>query len=702
MEHNKGFLFGILVGLLLLSGTLHAATPNTALSAYLSTYLSNSVISSSTYTNATFGSGHYTIIRLPSGQYLVAVAKGTSYLLVTNVSVIQSVLSPYLISSYYPNSATLGKLNTLITLYKDQSNAPLADCLVETGLRSGATCTYGNNCASCFSVPVCREALSGTGGVTGPLGTGIMNFSSQYNELNSSYNQYFSLLANITPTNINSNLAQMSSALSAISKASSQIPNNPIFPLPLGFNEQQLSVCPSYSTLASAPWYCQSLGFCETVSFNSSALSQAQTLVSSLQSLPVSNSTIHKISVNSSNLVAYYSLSLAKAKNYTLFNATMKLLLPAYNNAVANATIAYNRTQNPSITTALIRLKAIFATVQSAGPDQNVTKANTLIMGLISNLTAVSNVAGSAYQQMSMLAANNTLAVLIAQNNYKPIPTALAVLASKEQDLNARILQQNLNTSAIRAATVQLQNISSGLKGFGGSSYLMQGFVKSFDSGFVSGLLNVLNMSPEAKMALSPTLATIESLIIGLVIILLVYLLLYGRVKRKKHQHHHHMAPHVVRAWKLLFVALFVLLLIYLYATYIYASQANQFLPLSKFNSALGSSKRVYLITNTSEGNNLQLQQCITAIKGKLSAASITSTAITGSGDSCTMIDSSGNNLTGIDCYNNLLSLGSPAIEFGGLNATFAYSGLYGNVAHVGLGLAYGSSCYISKMIAVH
>jgi hypothetical protein len=573
---------------------------------------------------------------------------------------------------------------------------------METGLHGGATCTYANYCASCGSVPVCREALSGTGGVTGPLGMGIMNFSAQYNQLNSSYNQYFSLLANITPSNINTNLAQMSSDLSTMGTVSAEMPNNPLFPLPAGFNPSQLSICPTYTNMAAAPWYCSALGYCMSVSFNSSALSQAQSLVSSLQNLPVSNTTIYKVSVNSSAAVNSYALALAKAKNYTLFNATMKLLVPLYNGAVANATVAYNRTQNPSINAALAKLKTTFTTVQSAGPNQNVIKANALVMGLISNLTAVSSGANSAYQQMTALATNNTLAILIAQNNYRTIPVALAALASKQQDLNAHILQQNLNTSVITATTAQLKNISAEIKAFGGSSSALAVFVKAADSGFVSGLLGALNMPPQAKVSLAPAIATLESLIIGVVIILLVYFLLYGGLKRKSKLRHHRMASHVMRAWRILFVALFVLLLVYLYVTYTYASQANSFLPLSEFNTALGSSKQVYLVTNTSEVYNTQLQQCITAIKSKLSAAGITPTSISGNGNTCTMLDSYGNNLTGANCYDHMLSLGTPAIEFNGTGATFAYSGLYGNVAHVGLGLAYGSKCYISEMIKVH
>ena len=698
MGKNKGMLFGIVLLLLMPVLSLsYSAAPPVQLSSYLSSYVPNAVISNSTYYyNQTLNSNTYTVMYTPSGNYIVLERQGSGYSFVTNVSTVQDVLTPLFVKLFYPNATVLANLGTMMKSYQSQSSGPLADCLTETGLANpGATCTMSNSCQSCSSIPVCKKVLSATGGPSGTFAVGIANFSAEYSQLNSSYNQYFSLLSAINSSNINTNIAGMQGDISTISTLSSQIPHNPIFPLPSGFNPEQLSVCPNYPVLSQAPWYCTAVGFCMAVSFNSTILGNIKASLQSLQGLPISGSTIHAYSENASLAANSYIMAKSRAENYTMFNKTLDVLLPIYNKAVDNASSAYNKTQSKSILLALQSLKSAFTSFQSAGPNQNVIKANALITSLISNLTNIGGKESAVYTEMSVLAENNTIAVLKAEYNYAHIPKALAILASNEQNLNKLVLGQNINVSASNSMIANLETVQSGLKAFGGSSSPMAAFVKSSDGGFVTAVLSVLNMPVQEKIGLAPAVASIEALIIGVILLIIIYVLPYGRVKR----HHHHLNKRVSKSWHLLFAALLLILLVYVYLTYMYVASANSFLPLNYFNGMLSSSRHVYLITNGSESYNTQLQQCLSTLKTKFSAAGINATEITGSGYSCAMVDSYGDNLTGQECYGNLLSTGLPAIQFVGENATFEYSGMYGNVAHVGMGLAYGSSCYISDMV---
>jgi len=76
-----------------------------------------------------------------------------------------------------------------------------------------------------------------------------------------------------------------------------------------------------------------------------------------------------------------------------------------------------------------------------------------------------------------------------------------------------------------------------------------------------------------------------------------IYLLVYRRLAKK---HKLKTNKRTTMAWTLLFVGIFIAVLIYAYATYVYAQAATNFLPFAYFTSSLHSSKAAYIILNGS------------------------------------------------------------------------------------------------------
>jgi len=114
--------------------------------------------------------------------------------------------SIYNIIRNYSINYTLAHTNfTLIASqmhrYLNSSSSQVTDCLHETGLDTGLTCTLANHCQSCEAVPVCQAVLINTSGPTGVFGLGIMKFEKQYNLLNSSEASFFAALQGINRTN---------------------------------------------------------------------------------------------------------------------------------------------------------------------------------------------------------------------------------------------------------------------------------------------------------------------------------------------------------------------------------------------------------------------------------------------------------------------------------------------------------------------
>ncbi|MGI0100152.1 MAG: hypothetical protein ACREBH_00275, partial [Candidatus Micrarchaeaceae archaeon] len=275
----------------------HAASVHPALDSYLLTYMPNATINSAVFYNTTLNGASYIIMQLnANNNYVVIENSSASYTMLTNITLIDSVLTPFLTSKYYPNNSTLSYLNSTMESYRRYGYANISDCLVETGLNTGATCTLANECQSCTTVPNCHKALSDNGGPNSTFGYGIMNFSAAYDKLNSSFNSYFSLLASINRSNAGIALSGMSSDTDNISTILSTINQNPLFPPPQNFP----TTCNPATPPNKQPWYCVAVGYCPEVVQNITALYTIKGDLSSLEAGIPSPSGIESISSNSS------------------------------------------------------------------------------------------------------------------------------------------------------------------------------------------------------------------------------------------------------------------------------------------------------------------------------------------------------------------------------------------------------------------
>ncbi len=685
------YLFASIALMLLLSVSYSAApssiTINSSFGAFLGKYLPSAVISSSSFYNQSVGNYTYIVIKTSKG-YIVANTTSGKYSIIVNSSLIYPVLHSFLISMYFPNQSVFSNLSTEMHSYVSQASPTINDCLIETGLVQ-YSCTLGNECFSCESVPVCRKVLASTGGPSEPFGLGIMNFSSSYGSFNSSYASFTSALSGVNVSNFGSRISALQSAFSRISSISKTMPQNPIFPLPSNFNVAQFQNCSGSS--ASMPWYCNSVGFCRYLSFNSTLLARIGAQLSSLSSMPISNSSIKSQSAASAQLADSFVEPVISSELTAEFDAFVNATYPKYNSTVKEASFLASRMSNSSLSYELSSLKVQFAQILNASISQNLSKANSSISSSISKLNTLDFKLGSAYMPVYNASLYNTMLITFHELDYASVPYSLAKLAAQEQSINAE-LSSVINSSELSS----LSSLASSIKASASSyapAFSMPAFTKSIDGGAVAAMLAGSGASIPSKLATAPLYAALISFAIGIVLLLLFYSLTYGRLKKR---HKLRLTHRTRRTWRLLFLLLFVLVLIYTYATYAYAASANSFLPISYFISAIKSHGLVLIALNASAPINLSTASCATSLQSTLSSLGKVARVISISNYTCT-ISNATETITGRGCYNDLLASGTPVI-FLGANYT-AYKGMYGNILHVGNGLSNGSSCYISKMM---
>ena len=715
---SKAFL-AILLFISAISIAAASGTSNTPVTAraFLSTYISNSVINSSVFSNFTYSNNNYSLIKLPSGKYmLMNDTKGFS--IVLNDSAAYAILHPYLVNKYYPNATLVSLLTSSMQSYRSQAQPPLADCLVETGL-DVFSCTVANNCQSCLAVPNCGRRpdnpFSETGGATGPFGEAIMNFSSHYNELNSSYNAYFSMLSRLNKSNIGGLLPALADEVANISSVSRSLPQNPLFPLPSNFSVGLLASCSNYIP-SQAPYYCVDFGYCEATSFNSTKLANIQTMLSSLSSLPLSNSSAKAFSSSAVSTADSYVQPVIVAKETALFDAFMNYSSPIYNSTLANATSLSSRISNSSLQGSIAAFEAVFSNIKSSGIEQNITSANASFASAVKNLSASYSKIEALYAPIKSEQFNNTVELLYDQLNYQVPPPSIASLSVQQQRINAE-MQGQVNNSQLYRIKGMLDALHSNITQ--SSPISLPAFVKTFDGGFVSSLLYGSSSTIPSKESSAPLYTALFSFLIGVILIAVFYVLTYGRLNRKKKIRR---SKKVIRAWIYLIVLLIVLDLVYASVTFAVAASANSFMPLSSFASALKSSNTVVLAITVPKANvsigstgipNLTSNsisvfgrptslssECADSVLSNLTAAHKLVVSALVSNYSCAISDMSGN-LSGSECYNKMLASNDPMIIINqtGNSSSISYKGLYGTVLYASGEPAEGNSCYLSGIV---
>jgi hypothetical protein len=681
---NAVFLMAI-VAILALFASTHAITAN----AYLSNYVDNATLGASSFYNTTLNGNNYVIVQLPGKDRYIVLQSGVSgnYSFVTDTFTIQSILTPFLTNKYYPSASDLAALNSSVRASEDYSSANLTTCLVETGLNQ-YTCTLANTCFSCQSVPVCKKVLNAIGGPASPFGYGIINFESNYTRLNNSYNSFFSLLGSINPGNAGTVISGLSSALSNITAISKVINNNPIFPPPPGTS---FSTCPTGGNPLNAPWYCVAIGFCSVIPFNNTALSNANTKLSSLQSKLPSGTGIALISVNSSVISQNYINERLQSENGAAFNSLVANLTPRFNAVVNKSDSLLSKYDNATLSASLHALENQFSIVLSAGVNQDIGIANKTLQGLLANTTRVYNSANSSYNQVYGISSNNTASLLADQLSYQQVPFKLAMLANQQQNINTQ-LNKGISSNDVNSLVPSLQSIrvESALY----VAPLTAGYmIKVLDTPFIVALLGPSSGTVPAKIMKAPLFASVETLIVDILILVVVFVIVYiklirkGKLKHKRGQ----------RLWAIVFAVLIALIALDVYSTYTYATNANSFLPFNYFLNSVKASGNVYIALNGSAASNSSIGACVSTISSYLTKASKTVQVIRLTNYSCV----SGSNISvlGLSCYDKILSSNKPVILISqSQSSNITYKGLYGTVLYASGNVTVGSYCTLGTL----
>jgi hypothetical protein len=658
---------------------------------FLSQYLNQSAITNATFYNQSVGSYSYIIMELSNGQIIV-VNSTHGFSVVLNTSTAYSALHPYLLEKYYPNSTITAQLNRDLSSFQRTSNPPLNDCLVETGL-STATCTIANACYSCLTVPNCNDAMLQTGGPTGVLGTAIVNFSQSYKQLNYSYSAYRAAVSNITVNNTYQDLLVLQDAIQNISAASSTMPHNPLFPLPQGFNPSTLAGCPAVP-IPSSPWYCKSLGYCEYLNFNSTALYDMQAIVTNLLSKPVSNASIMAYAINST-IAAKAFVQPIEVKAMI---SVLAEFYPEYNTTVLNVASLLASFHNTSLSAQLAKLQNTFGMLQSYNLKMNASQYNKTLSAEFSNLSSEYASLNSKYSVLRSDVRNTTAIVLSKELDYQIEPPKLAAVAYLQQRLNSRIVS-GINSSQYSNISSTLQQIRSQVNGIG-TPISMPALVKSVDGGIITGIIAGSTQSIPSKEAAAPLYAAIISLIIAIVLIIAFYFMTFHRFSKKQRLHLTHGAK---RAWIFLFVILALLGGAYTYMTYAYAASANSFLPVGGFASQVAAKGSIAIAYNgTAASSNSSIVQCTSALSQTLKSYFNKSVStIVLRNYSC--ISSSNPDYSSPYCLNQLLANGTPVVVVGqSQNSSIVYKGMYGYIGYASGVAVEGNACYLNSIFQVH
>ncbi len=677
------------------------------LKAFIAGYIPNAITSDSVFINESVNGYNYTIMQINSSgdNYIVF---NMSNLSVNDQSFVLDqatnfkVLRPFLISKYFPNSTVLGSLQFNIRSYQANAQPALADCLQETGLNN-FLCPAHYNTTSCIqktcqSVPICFDALQGRVGklsVGVPLGFigGIMNFSWNYTILNTSYNSYYSLSSNITQANIGSNLQQMSGIISTIELLNSTILQDPLF---LYTNvTKQRNNCISYQGVQGGPWYCYSTGFCQNPNFNITLLENLQSQISAILSTPISNTSITNIAIRSANYGAQFFEPKYVAGQSATFNALMAATYPKYLSLYNNMTFLASHYQNSSLQSSIAMLAAVELAINQSGINQNFTSAGLLLNNTITNSTKTYGSAAAKYLPLYKSAYNSTSLILLRELDFQVPPTSVSALATQQSAINAK-LNGRINASTAASLSAQISSISGQAHSIL-PPFSPGGTIKAVDGGMLNALLASPTTPVASKLAAAPTYAAAISFFIGIIILLIIYFLTYFRLQK---EHKLNMNPGTQRAWMMLFVIMFILVLIYTATTYSYAAGANDFLPASGFVASATAANTIYIMANQSIAYNASVQQCVTALETTIKGFGKTYYYTTFNSNGCTYPGNS--SITGSACVNKIYSSYDPTIIINpGSNSTIVYKGLYGDTLYVTGTAASGTACPLNAVARV-
>ncbi len=671
------------------SGTLHAYSMqgvNSLMSQYA---VPGSVANGLGAVSLTY-SGH-TYVALYQGDalyFLVNATDANAYSFVLNSTTIFNVIRGHAVSASVL-TADFSAAAAQMHLYQDSSAAQISDCLLETGLSSGDTCTLNNTCYSCQIVPVCRKVLTATGGANGTFGLGVMTFAAQTAQLNESFNAFYSAAAAVNTSNDPAELSRMNAAFFNISNITQVIYQNPIFP-PTASSAALQPTCNGYLSLPISrwPWYCTAVGFCAGLNYNYTKLDQIRVMLNNINALPISDSQVQAIASNASANAGRYVTPVLSVQQQARLARLLNATLPGYGALVSNATSLLTHVRNSSLSYDLATLQSSYANVTSNYATVNLTVANRTLSAQYATVARLYGKLNATYSALTGRAQNNTEKLLELQLKGDISPD-VANLAFQESALNSAIFSGGLGSLASLAA--QANSISQRLSSYSTGVFTLTELARAVDGPFIRAFASGLGLGYSDAVSLAPLLGALLSLIIGAVVFALV--LLY---RSRMHRRHKVVLNHRTRRnWTIFLAFLLVLVLLYVLATYLLLSQAGYYAPFSAVKGALGSSRQLVVAINGTP--TAEEYACANAIRAQLLAENRTVEVVTFASGLC----NAGNVTESTDaCLGAFAGAGVPVVVLaeGAAQNVSAYS-LYGTRLTLSGPAGLMDSCYVQYMV---
>lgn len=697
-----GFRLYPTLAILVLFASAGAASNTIASSGHsINSFLSSFNVSSATesalvYTNISYNGGSYLLAYYNSNPYfLINITSGYSFVL--NSSAISLVIAPAIIRSsmdqinttYLSKSMIAYNISTFIySGLKTSTAATISDCLNVTGLsQPGASCTLANLCESCHTIPLCggpssKSALS-TYGQDSPFTAGIQNFETNYTELASNMSMYYSAVSSLKlASTVQAGLVSLNSAFNNLSTITQGLYQNPIFTPP-----SSEPACNPAILLSEQPWYCVAYGYCGVVSYNYSLLNNIQSYISKINSLPLSSAQISSVAQTvASNENSYASVILASA-DLKQRNQILNTTLAGYNGVVTGATSLLVSISNATLSARLSALSANYSTLMSSYTVVNLNTLNSTLKRQYAALSTLYSSLNSSYYSALEISQNNTALLLgLESESSSPQPQVVS-LSFQEARLNTQLTSSKL--SNINAVQSNLSALNAQIKAVPHAIDLLGAASRSMGAPFAVALLGSSSFSNGVMYA--PLAATIPAVIISLVILLALFLL-YRRLNKHGRIRH---ARKTNKNWKILFVIVSIVLLLYILESYSSSVTANSSASLTDAASAIGSAKGVAIAINGT--SNPYLVSCENKIASALSKQSKTVYKISINGEACSA--SSVVRVTNA-CLGQYASSGVPVIILSNStkNTLTAYS-FYGTILSQSGNPQFTNSCLASLFL---
>jgi hypothetical protein len=622
-----------------------------------------------------------------------------SYSLVTNATAIYSIIRNYTVSTSL-SQVNFTKLHKQMLLYEQSGESPINDCLQETGLNTGATCTVANFCQSCLTVPLCKCLLTsygcpkGTtppgGGVTGIFGQGVIKFENQYGIMNSSFNAFLSATSNVNSTNVLVKLAEANAAFANITNITHTIFLNPIFPPTANVTPNLVAGCSSYVNQSIAPWYCSALGYCGNVNYNYTELALINSTLSSINKLPISNSQVFSLAFNVSANESAYAYPILSKERLAILNKTLSKYAPGYAALVAESSALLQRVSNSTLRSQLSALMNSYNNITANYFYANFSKANVTLGTQYSALQATYAKLNATYSDIYGDAKNNTARIIELQlSSGESLNSAVADLALAQLAINSQIAAGGLANLTLLDA--QLDALSSKISQYSTSPLTFTEIARAIDSPFARGMASTLGLSYSSAVGSAPLLGSLLSLIIGVfVLAALFFIRSYLRLHRRLRTD-----ARTARNWRRIFIIVAVIVVIYFLVTYLLLLGASASAPFSAFQSAYRASSYVVVAINGTP--TLNEYTCASKISAAAVAANKTSVIAGFSNGTCKV----GNTTSTIDsCMNFYAKNNIPVIVLtNSTSSAISLYALYGTVLRVSGNSTVMNDCYVSLLL---